>query len=359
MAQPDHPARVYPTSPMGYQTDTRAVAAGTAGVLHALHRAGRMCDPAVIGRLRDEALAAAETSAPGLLFGSAGIACVLAELGEFDAAEALLTVGGGSIRSTAARPPSAAARPAPRSACWPTIAAPVSSAGSTWPSSCSDGFPTVRGAHRPAEPDHAARGWPAAGPAWRSRCTSCTAAPATRGCSPGACGCCRTSWPTPSRCRRTAWGSEPSHTDPRVYPYLFAGSAGYAAVLSRYLAHRPDAEFDSASDLGAADALERCLRSCSVRFTAFPGLFPGLAGLAVALAGVGRRLDRPELVDAALTSARGLFRYAIPRKDGVGWLGEPGQRLSADLWSGSAGILLALQQLTDPAPSPLDLLDVN
>jgi hypothetical protein len=84
-------------------------------------------------------------------------------------------------------------------------------------------------------------------------------------------------------------------------------------------------------------------------------LFPGLAGLAVTLADAGRRLDRPDLTDAAFASARCLFRYAIPREDGVGWLGEPGQRLSADLWSGSAGVLLALHHLTEPIPTdPLD-----
>jgi hypothetical protein len=77
------------------------------------------------------------------------------------------------------------------------------------------------------------------------------------------------------------------------------------------------------------------------------------------LHGAGRRLGRPELLDAALTSARGLFRYAIPRESGIGWLGEPGQRLSADLWSGSAGVLLALHQLTEDAPSPLDAFDVQ
>jgi hypothetical protein len=113
MAQPDHPDRVYPTIPLGYQTNTRALAAGTAGVLHALHRAGRACDPAVVRRLRDEAMAAAETSVPGLLFGSAGIACVLAELGEPDAAETLLTdAAAHPLNRTSAT--SAAVRPAPR-----------------------------------------------------------------------------------------------------------------------------------------------------------------------------------------------------------------------------------------------------
>jgi hypothetical protein len=47
----------------------------------------------------------------------------------------------------------------------------------------------------------------------------------------------------------------------------------------------------------------------------------------------------------------------VPHGDGVGWLGEPGQRLSADLWSGGAGVLLTVRALTaalDPAPDPLD-----
>jgi hypothetical protein len=75
------------------------------------------------------------------------------------------------------------------------------------------------------------------------------------------------------------------------------------------------------------------------------------------LADAGRRLGRPDLVASAMTSARGLFRYAVPRPDGLAWLGDPGQRLSADLWSGSAGVLLAVRQLTDPAPDPLFTLD--
>jgi hypothetical protein len=55
-----------------------------------------------------------------------------------------------------------------------------------------------------------------------------------------------------------------------------------------------------------------------------------------------------------MVSARGLFRYAVPRPGGVGWLGEPGQRLSGELWSGGAGILLALHRITNPGPSFLD-----
>ncbi len=354
MARPDHPVRVYPSTPMGYQTDTRAVAAGTAGVLHALHRAGRACDPAVLRRLRDESLAAAGTSAPGLLFGSAGIACVLAELGETDAAATLLeaaaahplngtsaTLGGGAagtaiglliqhrrtgeqrwldladqlLRRLPANEAELTARLSPRT-----------------PSGLSGGRPGVALAlyhlyRRTGDSELFTRGMRLL----------------------------RDELVYAEPLQATGLRFKPSLTDPRVMPYLYAGSAGYATVLSRYLAHRPDADFSA--KISAAEALERCLRSCSARFTAFPGLFPGLAGLAVVLAGTGRRLGRPELTDQAHLMARGLFRYAIPHKGGVGWLGEPGQRLSADLWSGSAGVLLALTQLTDPRPGPLDLLE--
>jgi serine/threonine protein kinase len=349
MAQPGHPTRVYPTSPLGYQTNTRAVAAGTAGVLHALHRAGRVCDPAVVRRLRDEALAAAETSTPGLLLGSAGIACVLAELGESDAAETLLaaaaehplnntlaTLGGGAAgtalgllihyrRTGEQRWADLAQRLLERIPDGDELTSRLSP---TRQSGLASGRAGVALAlyylHRLTGDSHLfARGM---------RLLQEELAYAQ---------------PLPDG----GLGFKTAHGDSRVYPYLFAGSAGYAAVLARYLAHRPNAEFDTdaATDLGAADVLERCLRACSARFAVFAGLFPGLAGLAVVLADAGNRLGRPELVDASLTSARGLFRYAVPHKDGVVWLSEPGQRISADLWSGSAGILLALQYLTGTA----------
>ncbi|WP_460358058.1 class III lanthionine synthetase LanKC [Actinoallomurus acanthiterrae] len=357
MARPDHPESVYPTSPLGYQTDTRAVAAGTAGVLYALRRAGRDCDPVVVRRLRDDALAAADTSAPGLLYGSAGIACVLAELGESEAADTLLaaaaahplnatsaTLGGGAAgtalgllvhhrRTGEQRWLDLAQRLLDDVPDGAELTARLSAANRSGLVGGRTGVAlALYGLYRRTEdPRLFARGM---------RLLQEELAYAE---------------PLPV----DGLGFKLSHADRRVYPYLFGGSAGYAAVLSRYLACRPDAEFDVAAGdgLSAADALERCLRACSVRFTVFPGLFPGLGGLAVTLADAGERLGRSELLDAALAGARGLFRYAIPREDGIGWLGEPGQRLSADLWSGSAGILLALRRLTDSAPSALDSLD--
>ncbi|MET0236233.1 MAG: class III lanthionine synthetase LanKC [Kibdelosporangium sp.] len=363
MAQPDHPVRVYPTNPLGYQTNTRAMAAGTAGVLYALHRAGRACDPIVVRRLRDDTLTAVETSAPGLLSGTAGIACVLAELGESDAAEKLLA-------AAAKHPLNDASATLGAGAAGTALGLLVHhrrTGDQRWLDLAGNLLERI--------PDGA-------------ELTSRLSPTNRSGLVGGRTGVALALYHLHRRTgdsRLFARGmrllqDELSYaqpvpvdalafktldTDSRVYPYLFAGSAGYAAVLSRYLAHRPHAEFDAPFDLGAADVLDRCLRACSIRFAVFPGLFQGVAGLALVLADAGRRLGRPELVESALTSARGLFRYAVPRADGVGWQGEPGQRLSTDLWSGSAGILLALHHLTASpptdavAPTPMERSDLH
>jgi serine/threonine protein kinase len=353
MAEPDHPDRVYPTIPLGYQTNTRAMAAGTAGVLYALHHTGRGCDPATVRRLRDEALASLDSSVPGLLYGNAGVACVLAELNEAEAAETLLsaaaehplnarsaTLGGGAAGTALG-----------------LLAHHRRTGEQRWLELAQRLLERIPvGAALDPQLSPTAQSGLVGGRAGVAlalyhlhRCTGDSGA-FDRGM--------RLlqeelSYAEPVPVDGLAFKT--SADDPRVYPYLSAGSAGYASVLSRYLAYRPDAEF--AADAHAADVLERCLRACSIRFTVFPGLFPGLLGLSVALAEAGRRLGRPDLCEQALASARGLFRYAIPRPDGVGWLGQPGQRLSAELWSGSAGILLGLRYLTDAAAG-LDALEV-
>jgi hypothetical protein len=355
MAQPGHPVRVYPTTPMGYQTDTRAVAAGTAGVLHALHRAGRQCDPIVVRRLRDESVAAVQTSAPGLLFGSAGIACVLAELGEVEAAETLLGAAANHpLNGTSATLEGGAAGTAlglllhyrrTGQQHWLDLAEQLLKRVPDGPDLTSQLSQTSRSGLVGGRTGVAL----ALYQLYRHTGDTQLFARGMRMLQDEL----RYAQPL----LVDSLGFKISPANPRVYRYLFTGSAGYAAVLSRYLAHRPHAEFEGDADLRATDVLERSLRGCLVRFTALPGLLQGLAGIAAALAGAGRRLGRPELLDAGLTSARGLFRYAIPRAGGVAWIGEPGHRLSADLWSGSAGILLALRQLTDPIPR--DALDVQ
>jgi hypothetical protein len=349
MAQPGHPVRVYPTSPQGHRTSTSAVAAGTAGVLYALHRAGRACDPAVVRRLRDEALEAAGTTAPGLLFGTAGIACVLAELGEGDAADTLLAAAAEHpLNSTCATLGAGAAGTA-----LGLLLHHRRTGEQRWADLAERLLMRVPdGAELTTQLSQVNKSGLVGGRAGLALALHClhrrTGDPHLFTIGMRLLGE-ELAYAEPLS--GTGLGFKTTQADSRVYPYLFAGSAGYAAVLARYLAQRPDAEFGPAADAGRrpADVLESCLRACAPRFTVFPGLLSGLAGLSVTMADAGQRLGRPELIDTALTSARGLFRYAIPHKDGVVWLGEPGQRISADLWSGSAGILLALQYLTAAA----------
>lgn len=343
MAQPDHPDRVYPTIPLGYQTNTRALAYGTAGVLRALHRAGRGCDPAIVRRLRDDSLEEVDNTAPGYLVGSAGIADVLAELGEVEAAETLFAaLADHPLTTTSATLGGGAA-----GAALGLLAHHRRTGAQRWL-------------------DRAQRLLDAISDDLTAQLSRLNRSGLVGGRTGVAFALLRlhraTGDPRPFERGMRLLGDELAYAQPlpvdglgfkiglkdrRVFPYLFAGSAGYAAVLARYLEQRPDAEFGVPTDYEPADALERCLKACTVRFAVFPGLFTGLAGLAAVLADTGRRLGRPDLVAASVTTAHGLVRSAIPRPDGLGWLGEPGQRLSADLWSGSAGVLLALHTVLD------------
>lgn len=341
MARPTNPAWVYPTSPLGHQTDTRALAFGTAGVLYALHRAGRPCDPAIVTRLRDEALAAADTCAPGLLYGTAGVADVLAMLGEGEAADTLFAAAARHpMNATSATLGGGAAGTA-----YALLRHHRRTGDGRWLEQARqklDQLPTGSNELTPLLGRTTRSGLVTGRTGVALALYDLYRATGDRTYFDRGMTLLREELDFAQPLPVDGLGFKIAKADRRVYPYLFAGSAGYAAVLSRYHAHRPQ-------DLG--DVLERCLRACTIRFAVFPGLFPGLAGLAVTLADAGDRLDRPDLRAAALDSARGLFRYPVPHAGGVGWLGEPGQRLSADLWSGSAGILLALCRLTTTGSS--------
>ncbi|MGI5335914.1 class III lanthionine synthetase LanKC [Streptomyces sp. CA-181903] len=122
--------------------------------------------------------------------------------------------------------------------------------------------------------------------------------------------------------------------------YLGTGSTGIGLALAAFLKHRPDA--------GLADALDAIRTAARCRFTVFPGLLDGRAGLLYFLAVAGRG----DADDAALQDhLRDVWRHAVPRGDGLAFPGEHLVRLSMDLATGSAGVLLALdaaQRRTDP-----------
>jgi tRNA A-37 threonylcarbamoyl transferase component Bud32 len=119
----------------------------------------------------------------------------------------------------------------------------------------------------------------------------------------------------------------------RTVPYLNRGAAGIALVLEEYLAHRVDERFS------AAQASIR--RGMRLPFTMQSGLFNGRAGILTYLAGryqPGRAWTDPEVT----LHVRNLAWHALSYKGHLGFPGDQLYRLSMDLATGAAGVLLAL-----------------
>ncbi|MFB8007028.1 class III lanthionine synthetase LanKC [Nocardia sp. NPDC056000] len=347
MADPGHPRWVYPTAPQGHRTNTRCVAYGTAGVLHALRSAGREIDPAVVERLRTDALRERRGTGPGLLFGNAGIAWVLDDLGERDAALTLLAEADSHRLTTEA-------------AGWGGGAAGVAMTHLSF-------------FHRTGDPEHLDRaqrlldaipegdalipalgrdhasglvhGRPGIALAlyYLSRFTGADE-PFERGVR-----LLRAELVHAEPLPVGATGFRVSTRDRRNMPYLGCGSAGYLHVLARYLERAADPELTG--------LLRSCARAAGIRLTAGPGLLLGQAGLALVHADMAARFPGEKLLPDPIARPTALFMHAIPHESGVRWLGEHGQRLSADLATGSAGILLALQHATTGVTDPLFTLD--
>ena len=146
-----------------------------------------------------------------------------------------------------------------------------------------------------------------------------------------------------------ALGFRMSRSDRRNMPYLACCAAGYVHVLARYLTRRPDPEL--------AETLRRCLRTVSIRITAAPGLFFGQSGLALVHAEAAASLPEHDAPHDEPTRLTALFKHAVPHHSGVRWPGSHGSRLSADLWTGSAGVLLALHHALTGTTDPLFTLD--
>nr|WP_252981202.1 lanthionine synthetase C family protein [Streptomyces chartreusis] len=127
----------------------------------------------------------------------------------------------------------------------------------------------------------------------------------------------------------------------RVLPYLESGSAGIAAVLHTYLSHRPDPEL--------RQSLDRIRAAAEPEFIVQPGLFNGRAGLVWLLhllqgdTGVHDPVIRRHI--------RCLVWHLIPHQGHVAFPGEQLLRLSMDLATGSAGILLALGSVLAGTPA--------
>ena len=133
----------------------------------------------------------------------------------------------------------------------------------------------------------------------------------------------------------------------RDLPYLDRGSAGIGMILDEYLTHRADDEF--------ADAAATIRRAAQSRFYIQSGLFSGRAGMILYLS----RAYPPGQAVWSQEVAAQIRRLSWHRIDYQGHLAFPGEqllRLSMDLASGAAGVLLALGAAVHEHPVGLPFL---
>jgi hypothetical protein len=136
----------------------------------------------------------------------------------------------------------------------------------------------------------------------------------------------------------------------RSMPYLLDGSVGIGMVIDDFLDHRED------DDLRSAAA--QIHRAACGTFYIEPGLFSGRAGMIVYLArrcasGAAPHRDRRRLVD----QIQRLSWHALGYQGHLAFPGDGLLRLSMDLATGSAGVLLALTAALDPERCGLPFLE--
>jgi serine/threonine protein kinase len=121
----------------------------------------------------------------------------------------------------------------------------------------------------------------------------------------------------------------------RLMPYLAVGSAGVGTVLGELVRHRPSEPLRT--------ALDRLTRATLARFHICPMLFHGTAGQMAYLHHVRDRLSDDTGMDDHIRGHREQLRlHMLGLRGEVAFPGDQLMRLSMDLATGSAGILLAL-----------------
>ncbi|WP_051795233.1 class III lanthionine synthetase LanKC [Streptomyces sp. NRRL S-87] len=335
-ADADRPDWAFPPSPEAFRTNNVCLAYGTAGVVHALHRAGAPVPEEIRERLRRDALALRDALPPGLLVGSAGVARVLAGLGRLDEAVDLLRDADGH----------------PLTASCGTLAGGRAGVGLGW-----------LALHRlTGEGSHLERAAAAGEGLLRTPDLPATLGEHdARGLLHGRSGVAlflhrlarATGEDRYLEAGRLLLHQELERTFAlddgalsvsdnaqltRAMPYLATGAAGVAAVLTRYVATAPDER--------CAAALPRLVAGIRVSCaTKEAGLYRGLAGLSWFLTGHAELTGTDAARRDAVRAATGLLKYAVPYRRGVRFLGAGSQRFTADLSSGGAGVLLALHRV--------------
>jgi len=131
----------------------------------------------------------------------------------------------------------------------------------------------------------------------------------------------------------------------RTMPYLDGGSVGVGMALDEYLRRRPDEQF--------AEATRAVGLAARSTMYILPGLFTGRAGILLYQA---QRSASPTTDPDVVRQVRGLAWHALPYGDGMAFPGTGLLRLSMDLATGTAGVLLALGAALHDQPVHAPLL---
>ena len=119
----------------------------------------------------------------------------------------------------------------------------------------------------------------------------------------------------------------------RVLPYLSSGSAGIGLVLRRYLEHVHAPEHSS--------QVTAIAQAVSSKFCVFSGLFNGRAGLVLAATSLYDPRDA-DFRDRVVDQVQGINWHVLHKNGRRVFPGDQLMKLSSDLATGSAGVLLAL-----------------
>lgn len=130
----------------------------------------------------------------------------------------------------------------------------------------------------------------------------------------------------------------------RTMPYLDVGSVGIGLALDAYLSRRPDERFQTAA--------EQARLAAQSEMYIFPGLFSGRAGILMYLAQRDGGREDPGMAK----QVRNLAWHALSFSGGVAFPGSTLMRLSMDLATGTAGVLLALGAALHDHPVSLPLM---
>ncbi|HEX7301554.1 class III lanthionine synthetase LanKC [Lentzea sp.] len=133
----------------------------------------------------------------------------------------------------------------------------------------------------------------------------------------------------------------------RTLPYVGVGGAGIALVLTEFARVAPERP--------CAEKLPGLLTGCTGEFVIQPAFTLGRAGLMATLAHAVRHRPDERLERVVDQHRRALGWHAVRHGGGLAFPGMQLRRLSMDLNTGGAGVLLALASTVDPIP-PLPFL---